>query len=200
MANRTLFNSKIVFQISVLVIFLTILGVWLFGVGSHNTIFKNSILSTSILSIAFFLFITIGLFKGAKLKDNLGRITDRYDSKKIGILKNFDLGLDRIGFLEVGEGIEGLVAGIFVNIFIWIAVSIFLTFFIWTFSAFFWILILAFMAMLYWIFFRALRFVFKNSAKCKGKIYISIIYGICYTILYNFWIYGIILALHFLNN
>ena len=73
-----LVESKNVFIISLIVIGLTILGVYFWGLGQHNTFFENSIISTTILSMAFFSFITIGLFNGIKIKDNLGKIIDKY--------------------------------------------------------------------------------------------------------------------------
>lgn len=69
-------------MVTLLVIALTIIGVWLFGIGKHKTLFENSILSTSILSGAFFLFLTIGLYRGIKLRDNVGRVTDRIKISK----------------------------------------------------------------------------------------------------------------------
>jgi len=81
---------------------------------------------------------------------------------------------------------------------VWFLFSIALMVFMWLFSALMWTMVLVFVAMLYWIFFRALRLVFKNSNKCKGNLASSAAYGIGYTILYNFWIYGIILAAHYL--
>jgi hypothetical protein len=47
-------------------------GIYAWGVGQHRTLFENSILSTTILSVAFFLFITINLYRGVKLKDDIG--------------------------------------------------------------------------------------------------------------------------------
>lgn len=189
-SNRYFIPTKFVFQLTLIVAALTILSIWLFGLGQHRTIFENSILSTSILSIAFFLFLTIGLYKGIKLKDDLGKITDRINIDNTPDLSALELTPD----LDIGEGIGGLLFGIIA----WILFSIVLLFFIWFFGAVLWAMVLAFAAMLYWIFFRALRLVFKNSNKCKNNLQSSFLYGFGYTILYNFWIYGIILATHYL--
>ncbi|WP_276978417.1 hypothetical protein [Flavobacterium filum] len=189
-----LVTSKIVFTITLVVIVLTILSIWLFGLGQHRTIFENSILSTTILSIAFFLFLTIGLYKGIKLKDDIGKLTNKIKIDKISNLS------DSLEFPsdipDVGEGIAGIILGILA----WFLFSILLLIFIWFFGAIIWTMILVFVAMLYWIFFRALRLVFKKSNKCKGKLTTSIVYGLGYTTLYNFWIYGIILATHYLTK
>ncbi|MBK7681875.1 MAG: hypothetical protein IPJ26_05060 [Bacteroidetes bacterium] len=185
-------TSKTIFTVTLVVIALTVLSIWLFGLGQHRTIFENSLLSTSILYITFFLFLTIGLYKGIKLKDNIGKITDRIKIDKIPDLSSgIELPLDIPG---VGEGIAGIIIGILA----WLLFSILLLLFVWVFGAVFWTMILIFAAMLYWIFFRAIRLVFKNSNKCKDNLTTSIVYGFGYSTLYIFWIYGIILSTHYL--
>ena len=180
-------------MITLIVIPLTTLGVWLFRLGQHKTLFENSILSTSILSTAFFLFLTIGLYIGMKLKDNVGRITDRIKFAKFyEIPEGVGTGiLD--GGMEVGEGFAGAIF----TVLLWIIAAFLFLLFIWLFNTIIISMIFIFAAMLYWIFFRALRLVFKNSKKCKGKLLISMIYGLIYTTLYNFWIYAIILSTHY---
>ena len=81
--ERQYLTSKKVFIVTLIVIVLTIMAVWLFELGQHRTLFQNSLLSTTILSVAFFLFLTISLYKGVKLKDNLGKITDKINTKNI---------------------------------------------------------------------------------------------------------------------
>ncbi len=188
--DKKLVTSKTVFTVTIVVTVLTILSIWLFGLGQHRTIFENSILSTSILSVAFFLFLTIGLYKGIKLKDDIGKLTDRLKPSKIPNLAEAGQGAD---FIHVGDGIEGII----LSIVLWVVVTILIGLFLWLFGAVLWTGIIVFIAMLYWIFFRALRLVFKNSNKCKGNLATSIAYGLGYTTLYNFWIYGIILATHY---
>ncbi|HYG37936.1 MAG TPA: hypothetical protein VD908_04920 [Cytophagales bacterium] len=189
-----LVTTKAVFIVTIIVMTLTILGIWLFGVGQNNTIYTNSILSTSILSIAFFLFLVIGLYRGIKLKDDLGKITDKIKDSEFPDLSG---GLELPSEVpEIGEGFAGIILGILA----WLLFSILIILFVWLFGTVFWILILTFSAMLYWIFFRALRLVFKNSNKCKGDLIMSLAYGFGYTILYNFWIYCIILSAYYFNN
>ena len=189
--DKKLVTTKTVFTVTIIVTALTILSIWLFGLGEHRTIFENSILSTSVLSVAFFLFLTIGLYKGIKLKDNIGRLTDKLKPSKIPNFAEAGQGAD---FIHVGDGIEGVI----LSIVLWVVVTILIGLFLWLFGAVLWTGIIVFIAMLYWIFFRALRLVFKNSNKCQGNLTTSIIYGLGYTLLYNFWIYGIILATHYL--
>ncbi|ESU25276.1 hypothetical protein LZZ90_13795 [Flavobacterium sp. SM15] len=195
MRKYTIVNTKNIFIISIMVISLTVLSIWLFGLGTHRTIIENSLLSTTILSIAFLLFISIGLYKGVKLKDNLGKITDRFDSKKIDKLK--EVTLDSSSDVpDVGDGI----AGIIMSIIFWFIAAFVISYLFWFFGAILWITVLIFIAMLYWIFFRALRLVFKKSAECKGNYSKSLLYGFSYTVLYNFWIYGIILLIQYFGK
>lgn len=176
-----------------MVMVLTIIAIWLFGLGQHRTLFENSVVSTSILSFAFFLFLTISLYNGVKLKDDLGKITDKINTDNIPSLTKIDFSGANILDID-DDGIGGIIIGILA----WIFVSIALLLVIWFFGTIVWTLVLVFSAMLYWIFFRALRLVFKNSNKCKNDLAKSIYYGFIYTILYNFWIYGILLGSHYL--
>jgi hypothetical protein len=189
--TRPLVTSRPLFIVTIIVAALTVLAIWFFGLGKHRTIFENSLLSASTLSMSFFLFITIGLYKGIKLKDNLGKITDKIKMKKLPDLSGIEFPSD---VPDLDEGIALVILGILA----WILFSVFLLLFIWFFSALVWAMILVFAAMLYWIFFRALRLFFKSSGKCKDNLRKSAAYGIGYTVLYNFWIYGIILATHYL--
>jgi hypothetical protein len=188
MKTRTILKTKNIFIISIIVIISTVLCIWIYGLGEHQTVIENSFISTSILSITFFLFIAIGLYKGVKLKDNLGKITDQFDLKKIEHLKEFSSS-EGIDSPDIGEGIIGII----LSVIFWIIATVVFGYLFFIFGAIIWITILTFMAMLYWVFFRALRLIFKKGNKCKGYLQKSIFYGICYTILYNFWIYGIIL-------
>ena len=116
--TRKIIDSKNVFIITLLVIVLTILSVWFYGIGTHKTVIENSLISTSILSFAFFLFITIGLYKGIKLKDTVGKITDKIDTKKIASLKDIDAsGFNGSDFdSDTDDGLGGLI----LSRFLWI--------------------------------------------------------------------------------
>ncbi len=188
-----LIESKDVFRISLIVIVLTILGVYFWGLGRHNTFFDNSIISTTILSIAFFSFITIGLFNGIKLKDNLGGVTDKF--------KTIDTSSISADFAASGPLVEGDgIGGIILSLVLWIVLAVVFAIALWIFSNILVITILTFIAMLYWVFFRALRLVFKNSNKSKGDLLESIKWGLTYTVLYNFWIYGIFILTNYLSG
>ncbi len=177
--------TRPVFVISLLVTIITLLAVWLLGLGTHRTLFINSLLSVSLLSFFFLLYIVSGLYRGIKLKDNVGKITDRFPGKRFKGLRDF------------GELPDGCAVDVD-DALAWLAVAVVAIVLIWFLGNMLWVLILVFMAMLYWIFYRALRLIFKKSPVCRGNLPRSIGYGIYYTILYNFWIYGIIMGAHFL--
>ena len=185
---RNLITTKILFFISLFVAAVTILITWLIGIEVHRSLFENSILSTTILSAGFFSFIVWGLYNNFKLKDNLGNIAK---APKLKSISNFpDIPIGDIPSGGAGEEIIAIIA--------WIILSIILVVLLWFFGAILWAGILLFIATLYWIFFRALRVIFRNGKRCKGKIKESIITAALYTLLYYFWIYGIILILHYL--
>ena len=174
-------TTKVVFSVTLIVAALTILSVWLFGLGQDRTLYENSLISTTILAVGLFLFLTIGLYNGVKLKDNVGKLTDNLNHSKI---PDYSLAGPFADFTEVDEGIVGII----LSIVLWIVVTILIGLFLWIFGAVLWTVIIVFIAILYWIFFRAVRLVFKNSYKCKGNLATSISYGLFFTLLYSCWI------------
>ncbi|MCL9806574.1 hypothetical protein NAT51_13645 [Flavobacterium amniphilum] len=185
--KRTLLNTKNLFTISIIVITLTILSVWIHGLGKHRTVIENSLLSTLILSVAFFLFISINLFNGTKLKDNLGKINDNFDTSNLK--KSTSIGdLPDLDFGDADEGIFGVI----LSIILWIIVMILISYLFFILGTVIWFSVLTFLGMLYWVFFRALRLIFKKSPSCNGNLGKSLAYGITYTFLYSSWIYIII--------
>jgi hypothetical protein len=195
MRTRTyrLVNAKTVFGITLLVIALTIPGVYFWGLGKHHTFFYNSLAATTILSAAFFLFITVGLHQGIKLKDNLGKVTD-----KVRLPDSPDLSSagDAASLLEEADDIFGIIFGAL----LWIVWGVIFAAALWIFGNGVMFVVAAFVGMLYWIFFRALRLVFRNAKRCKGKLWESVRVGFAYTCLYNVWIYGIFMLAEYLKK
>jgi hypothetical protein len=195
MKTRTyrLVNAKTVFVVTLLVIALTILSVYFWGLGKHHTFFYNSLASTTILSAAFFLFITVGLYQGIKLKDNLGKVTD-----KVRLPDSLDLSSagDAGPLLEAADDVPGIIVGVL----LWIVWGVVFAVALWIFGNGVLLVVAAFVGMLYWIFFRALRLVFRNAKRCKGKLWESVRVGFAYTCLYNVWIYGIFMLAEYLKK
>lgn len=171
------------------------LFVYLTGIKEHRTLYLNSLISTSIVSIVFLTFITLGLYKGWKLKDDLGNFLDKFQLWK----KPNPPTMDTSHFDPSIIGESGL-GGCILSFCIWILLALFGSFIFWLFGAFIWATILIIAGILYWIIFRAFRLIFRNSTKCKGDLLKSFGTAFLYTILYNCWIYAIVYGAHFLNS
>lgn len=192
--QKSFLETKYVFFSTLVIITVLLLSVWLSGKADHRSLFQNSILSTSVLAGAFFLFISIGLYSGLKLKDNVGNILNKERIQRyVDKTPKFD------GFEfdppAIGDGIGGVI----LSVLLWIVISILLIFLSYFFGLFFWSAVLLLGAILYWIFFRALRLVFKNSGKCKGDLLKSFGFGFFYSFLYISWMYGINFLIKYLN-
>jgi hypothetical protein len=201
------------FIVTLIVILLTILGVYFLGLGQHRTFFENSMMSTTVLASAFFSFITIGLYCGFKIKNDAGNVKELYQSKFFrsdysyfsSSTKTKSKSQDSSAFyegLDLGnpstDGDD--ILGILVAIVVWIIVAVVLAFAVAFIGDLLIISLLAFVGMLYWIFFRALRLVFKNSNRSKGKLFESMKWGLFYTVLYSGWIYGIFIIIGFIKK
>ncbi|AZA57439.1 hypothetical protein [Chryseobacterium shandongense] len=191
--QRYFIDTKLLCRSTVGIILLVILCVWVSGQSSHRSLFQNSIISTSILGTAFLLFISLGLYYGLKLKDNIGHVLTKENIKKLSD-KTPEIGSFDFDGPALGDGIGGII----VSIIAWIVISIVLVFLLYFLGVFFWVVVLLFTAMLYWIFFRALRLVFKNSKHCRGNLLKSLGFGFLYSFLYLSWIYGIIFIVNYL--
>jgi fatty acid desaturase len=146
--RKSFLETKYLFFSTLAIIAIVILSVWISGKGDHRSLFQNSIVSTSILAGSFFLFITLGLYYGLKLKDNVGSILTqerikRY-SDKTPKIDTFDFDSP-----AVGDGIGGAI----LSVIVWIVFSIVLIFLLYFLGLFFWSSVLFLAAMLYWIFF-----------------------------------------------
>nr|WP_315032168.1 hypothetical protein [uncultured Chryseobacterium sp.] len=188
-------ETKLLFCSTLVIITLVILCVWFSGMASHRSLFQNSVLSTSIVAGSFFLFISLGLYYGLKLKDNVGTILSHEKLKRYTNNKPTVEGFD-FDAPEMGDGLGGAI----LSLIAWIVFSVLLVFLFPLIGLFFWSSVLFLIAMLYWIFFRALRLVFKNSGKCKGNIIKSLAFGFFYSLIYVFWIYGIIFFINYINR
>jgi hypothetical protein len=192
--QRYFIDTKLLSRSTVGIILLVIICVWISGQSSHRSLFQNSIISTSILGIAFLLFISLGLYYGLKLKDNIGHVLTKENIKKLSD-KTPEIGNFDFDGPALGDGIGGII----VSIIAWLIFSIVLVFLLYFLGVFFWAVVLLFAAMLYWIFFRALRLVFKNSKYCRGNLVKSLGFGVFYSFLYLSWNSGIIFLVNYFN-
>ena len=187
-----LVNSSTVFISTIIVVLTITLIIFFTGLESHRSLYLNSLITTTVLSVIFICFITIGLYKGWKLKDDLGNFK-KYLSK---FPEPSDTAMDTSGFEPFGDDIGGCL----LSFVLWIVIALFGSLIIWLIGAFFWGAILVLAGLLYWILFRAIRLIFRNSATCKGNIMKSLQIAFIYTLIYVSWIYGVIFLGHYLSN
>ena len=195
MKRPNLINSKTVFIATIIVVPTLTLIIYLTGINNHRTLYLNSLISTTILSIVFLTFITVGLYNGWKLKDSFGNFLDKFKLWKKPSSTTMDTSDFDPSFIE-----EAGAEGCLISILIWIVLALFGSFIFWWLGAIIWVTILLVAGMLYWIIFRAFRLIFRNSPKCKFNLVKSFFTALLFTFLYNCWIYAIILGTHYLNR
>lgn len=192
-----LINSRTVFFSTMIVASTIMLIVYLTGLENHRSLYTNALITTTILLFVFFCFMATGLYRGWKLKDTLGDLTNYFSRlKKPGNSNGGAGSLDGFELLEAADGLEGCLFGII----LWIVIGVFGTIVFWFIGAFFWGIILAMAGLLYWIIFRAFRLILKNSASCKGNLPKSVQIALVYSVLYSSWIYAIILFSHYFRS
>lgn len=189
-----LINARTIFISTVLVAVSLTLIIYLTGLKQHRSLYLNSLISTTVLSILFLGLITNGLYYGWKLKDDLGNFMSRFDQWKMPEKASMDVSLpDADGCAESAEGaLLGFLA--------WIIIGLFGAFLFWLLGAVIWAVILVTAGILYWIIFRAFRLIFKHSMKCRGNLKKSFSVALLFTLLYNGWIYAIIFSTHYFNK
>jgi hypothetical protein len=208
MKKRQLINSGTVFTATLMVAGMLSLIVYLTGLNQHRSLYLNSLLSTTIISVAFMAFITTGLYRGWKLKDTIGKLTDGFSWQKLKLRFKTPDGNKKDeqrsgvwswleGLAELpGESVEGFLGALL----LWIIVGVVGAFLLWWLGAVLWGVFIGLAAVLYWVVFRAYRLIFFYSPRCKGKLGQSIGIALLFTFLYNCWIYALILGAHYLGR
>lgn len=160
---------------------------------SQKTLYENLLFITLLLSLSFFVFITMGLYRGIRLKENIGNLTDYIDAKKLPDFSGGvpDLSAVSEGLGAVAEGLGGLIIAILC--------AVVLVMLGWFFVISVWFLLIFLAAVLYGVYFRALRVVFKHSGVCRGDFPMSLKYAGVYSLLYTSWIFAFIVTLHYLG-
>lgn len=191
--SQHVFSKSIVLLISVVIILSLGLDYFL-NLKTPRALYENALFVLSFVSIMLFVLMSYGLYFGLKVKDNIGKLTDHIDIKK---LPDFSGGTPDISALL--EGVGGIAEG-FGGFIVAILAAFILILLGWAIVLVSWYLIIFIAAMLYWIFFRATRLVLKYSMRCKGNLALSLQYSLLYTFLYSSWMYGIILTLHYIQH
>lgn len=193
-------KSKYIFIISVIVVALTSLLVWIGAVKTGGSTFILAIDAISIIALILFLFLFWGLYKGVKLKEDVGYITDKistWEFNFFGVSDNSTGDWD-FDFVDIdGDSVFGSIISFLVGIIAWIFISFFFGLILYLIGIVLWSALLFLFAILYWVFYRAMKLVFKRSKECKGNLLKSFLYASIYTMFYTSWIYGLIFILHY---
>ena len=191
MARLNLISSRLIFFATVIIVPTILLIVYFTGLKDHRSLYQNSLITTSILSVVLFCFTFCGLYLGWKLKETMGNFKNFIPKTP----SRYGGNTDGIESLELGEGAEGCL----LSLLLWFVIGLFGSLILWAIGVFFWGAILLVASLLYWVIFRAFRLIFRNSISCKGKILESLRLSIFYTVLYVSWIYLIIIGGHYLK-
>jgi len=191
--RQHVFSKSVVLLIS-FVILLSFGFDYFLNLKTPRALYENALFILSFVSIMLFILMSYGLYCGLKLKDNVGKLTNHIDIKK---LPDFSGGVPDVSKLidGVGSFAEGIGGFLFA-----ILAAFILILLGWAIVLLSWYLIIFLAAILYWIFFRATRLVFKYSMRCKGNLVLSLKYSLLYTTLYSSWVYAIIIILHYLKS
>jgi hypothetical protein len=188
--NYHVWSVKTITITALVVITVTALSVFLLGRGS---LFRETELTLAIVAAGLFLFLTIGLHRGVRVKRwdlpgvsakavDIGDLAHHIDPPDL--LTDFASGADGIeGCLGAIIGfVLSLFAGVILLVVLWCAIN--LGIIVWVFL----------MAALSWVFYLALRQVFAKSDRCRGKWGASAAYAAYYTLLYTGWLFALVLA------
>jgi hypothetical protein len=188
-------NSRTVFLTTLIVASTLALLIYLTGLNSHRPLYLNALLSTTILSVLFLAFITTVLYRGWQLRDNYGRFRDHFHLWRKPATAGMDVSLADADTIDA-DSCGGTIAGLL----LWVVIGLTGSLLFWAIGAVVWAAILLAAGLLYWIIFRAYRLIFRHSATCKGRLRKSAGIALLYTILYNCWIYAIIIGAHYLKR
>ncbi|MEO6695067.1 MAG: hypothetical protein ABIY50_08530 [Ignavibacteria bacterium] len=177
--------------VTVIVIIIASVTVIIFGAKNQKTFYEDTVILVSVLSGLLFTFLAGGLYKGIKLKDNIGKIGDRINSMKKPDITDTSSTPIEPDFSGIGEFIMSII--------LWFIAAVLAAIIFWLIGTILWIMFILIAAALYWIFYRALRLVFKKSVICRGDLLKSVSYALLYTFLYTSWVYAMVYGLKYLK-
>ena len=185
-SKKNFLSGRVVLVISLLTIVTTVLTVYITGINDHRSLVENSIISLTVLSLVFFLFLTVGLYLGVRLKSGTSNAFLKWLTKKRRRTDQGTMGADLPGPIDVDTGDD--LAGVLLSIALWIIMAILFVLFLVMME----FVIVALAGLLYWIFMRGLRLIFRKSDECRGDLPKSVAYGLGYSVMYVGWLYGVV--------
>lgn len=198
MKKRKQISSRFLFLAFLLALGVTILTVFITGLDIHRSLYSNTLITLSIITTCFILFLTAGLYLGLEMKDTLDEI-DIKNAKFTNIDRSGANAIDgaELGLEVANAGAEGGIEGCLFGILVWILVTVGFSFLLFFFESILLASLLLFAGALYWIFFRAVGLVLKQSERCEDKFWKSLGLATFYSLLYSGWIYGMVIAVHY---
>jgi len=183
-----IWSAKVIVSIALIGVILTALLVILMG---HQRLLVELEMTLGIVAGGLFLFLTTGLYLGARVKKHEPLAGDLafYTGENVFNRADVSSGFD-IGDVGGGDDLLGCLLGIVVGILLSVLVVVLLVVFINLAIVVFFLFMLA----VGWIFHRALRTVFARSKRCRGDLLASLGYAAFYTFLYTGWLLAILLA------
>lgn len=171
---------------------IVVLLVFLIG---KKSLFVELELSLALIALVLFVFLTIGLYYGARLKwEPLYGETDSgpaRDDARSSCLDGWtwtDPGID----VDLDEGCLGAVISVLAGLLLLIVLSGLLFWLL----PFLWAGILVILTGVFWVLNRALRVVFARSRECQGNLPKSLGYALVYTIGYTGWLFVLLYLGH----
>jgi hypothetical protein len=186
--NYHVWSIRTITLVAIMVVSVTAISVFLLGKGS---LFRETELTLAIIAAGLFVFLSIGLYRGVRVKQwdlanpadhtfSIGKISDHMPGDTGGL-----------DFLDGLDGDEGCLAAI-VGLLLAIFASVVLLFVLWivlNLGIILWVFLLAALS---WVFYLALRQVFAKSDICRGNWVRSMAYALLYTALYTGWLFAIV--------
>ncbi|MGB3181726.1 MAG: hypothetical protein WBB45_10070 [Cyclobacteriaceae bacterium] len=172
---RLIFKGKSVVTLALITTVLTVLTVYISGINYNRSVTSNLYLSLGIIALALMAFLTYGLYKGARLRNDAPKPTNY----KIGnALQTAEL--PHMWGSSTGGDLEGLI----MYLFMWIFITILLVVVV-LFEAIIWLSVFVIFASIYWVLIRALKLVFRRSGRTAGDLTASFLYALFYISLYT---------------
>ncbi|MFK7970417.1 MAG: hypothetical protein AB8F95_08625 [Bacteroidia bacterium] len=187
-AKETYLKGQSIFIVSLIVIALVTLTVYFTGIHVGRTVTTNFYMSLGIVGSCLFFFMTFGLYRGVKLVDNF----PDFKKYEMGDLVSSSGSVPELPIPD-GGGLGEFLVGIVMWIVMTIAVFVMLI----VFEFVLWMSLFVLILMLYWVFFRALKYVFSKKDDTRGKLGLSALYALSYTILYTGWMFGVVYMAEF---
>lgn len=155
----------------------------------HRSVVTELEITTALLAVLLFVFLTAGLYLGVRLED------DPFFRGGWKPFKRPDLSdLSSAGdFISDDWGGEGFL-GVILAILAWIGIAIGALLFLFLLGNMLWGIVAFLVIMLYWIFYRAYRYVFLKGSSCRGRPGLSLLYGGLFTLLYTGWVFVLLAA------